>query len=375
MDTRDWVASLSALVILQRIAPAVPTPLIVVVVAIAVTSIFDLDSRGVAVVGDISRQIPLPGIPMSIRFDDIGALFPGALAIALIGYTESNSVAEQFAEEHSYDIKPNQELIALGGANVLSGVFQGFVTGGGASQSAANDRAGARTPLAVLILAALTALTAALLMPVFTNLPQAVLGAIVISAVMGFLNVPALERIRRLRTDSFVLSLVSLAGVLILGVLPGLLLAVLLSVLVLLGYQSRPELSRLGRLPGTRAFVDTERNPEAEVDSRVLILRLDAPLLYMNASWMRDRVRDQIREGDAPTVVVLDLGMSLELDVTGLDKLTQLHADLSQTGVELRLANVHAGVAAILERSGLGDKIGSERIYRTLNDAVKVGAG
>jgi high affinity sulfate transporter 1 len=374
-ETNGWtavlgLAGLAAMLALGRLAPAMPAALIVVGLAIVVVSLFDLADRGVAVVGHIARDVPLPTLPTSIRFDDLGALFAGALAIALIGYTETNSVSEQFAEEHRYDIRPNQELVALGAANISSGLFQGFVTGGGASQSAANDKAGAKTQVAILILAALTFLTASLLLPLFENLPTAILGAIVISAVLGFLNVPALRRIRRLRGDSFALAIVALAGVLVLGILPGLLLAVALSVLLLLGRESRPSTSVLGSLPGTRAFVDVARNPEAEVEQRRLVVRFEAPLLFVNAGWLRDSLRQRIRETTPPpTIVVLDLQMSADLDIKGLDTLAKLAEELTESGIELRLANVHGHVRDMLRRGGLEAKFGQERISATMEVA------
>jgi MFS superfamily sulfate permease-like transporter len=291
----------------------------------------------------------------------------------VIGYTETNTVSEQFADEHKYDINSNQELVALGAANIFSGFFKGFITGGGASQSAANDRAGAKTQVALIIMAVLIALTSALLMPIFENLPLAVLGAIVISAVIGFINVPAMQRILHLRRDSFLAALLAMIGVLVLGVLPGLLLAIVLSILLLLGRESRPKSSIVGNLPGTRAFVDTVRYPEALVDPQILIFRLDSPLMFVNASWMRERLRERVRAAEPqPRVVMLDMQFSHELDIAGLDKLARIEDDLNESGIELWLANVHFKVSEMLQRGGLAAKIGEDRIYRSLDEAVEV---
>jgi len=295
------LAGLVAMLAFKRYMPTFPAGLIVVVVSILIVTLFNLDDHGVAVVGSISREIPLPALPHGVHLDDLIALFPGALAVSLIGYTETNSVAEQFAEEHKYDIKPNQELVALGAANILAGFFKGFITGfitgGGASQSAANDRAGAKSQIALVTMAVLIALTSALLMPIFKNLPIAILGAIVISAVMGFINVPAMRRIANLRRDAFFFAMFALVGVLVLGILPGLLLSVLLSVLLLLGWESRPSDTILGMLPGTNTYVDVAAHPEAIVDPRIMIFRLNSQLLFINASWMRDAVLERVRQG------------------------------------------------------------------------------
>jgi SulP family sulfate permease len=375
-ETSGWTAviglsGLAALLLFKQFMPAIPAALIVVFAAILIVSIFDLGDHGVAVVGSIDREIPLPALPKGVHLDDFIALFPGALAVAVIGYTETNSVSEQFADEHKYDINSNQELVALGVANIFSGIFKGFITGGGASQSAANDRAGAKTQIALLIMAVLIALTSALLMPIFKNLPLAILGAIVISAVMGFINVPALRRLRLLRKDSFVFSIFALIGVLVLGVLPGLLISVALSILFLLGRQSRPSSSILGNLPGTSVYADTVRYPEALLDPRILIFRLESPLIFINASWMRESLRERVRATDpSPEVVIFDMQFSHEMDIQGLDKLARIEDDLRESGIELWLANVHFEVAEMLRRSGISARIGENRIHQSLPDAV-----
>src|SRR5262249_11170206 len=194
-----------------------------------------------------------------IGLSDLLALVPGAIAISIIGSAESLTVARQFAEEHHEEIRPDQELIANGGANALAGLFQGFIVGGGASQSAANDRAGARSQLASLLIAALVVLTSVALLPLFQDLPEAVLGAIVVSARIGFLKVGELDRIRRLRTDSFAIASFTLAGTLLLGILSGLILSTLLALLLLLVRLARETVTTLGRAPNGTTWVAVDR--------------------------------------------------------------------------------------------------------------------
>jgi sulfate permease, SulP family len=254
-DTNGWTAaiglgSLAVLLGLKRVAPAVPAALAVVVAGIALVALFDLSARGVEVIGSVDGGVPLPAIP-SVSWHDLLGLLPGAVAVAIIGYAESATVAESMGTEHGYDVEPDRELRAVGIANILSGLFQGFITGGGASQTAANDRAGAQTQLVSLLVAGLTVVTTIALLPLFRDLPQAALGAVVISAVVGFLNLAAMGRVRRLRRDSFVIALVAMVAVLALGVLQGLILAVVVSVGVFLIRSSRPSSSVLGRVPGT----------------------------------------------------------------------------------------------------------------------------
>ena len=377
-DTNGWTAaiglgSLAVLLGLKRVAPAVPAALAVVVAGIALVALFDLTARGVEVIGSVDGGVPLPAIP-SVGWRDLLGLLPGAVAVAIIGYAESATVAESMGAEHGYDVEPDRELRAVGIANILSGLFQGFITGGGASQTAANDRAGAQTQLVSLLVAGLTVVTTIALLPLFRDLPQAALGAVVISAVVGFLNLAAMRRIRRLRRDSFVIALVAMVAVLALGVLQGLILAVVVSVGVFLIRSSRPSSSVLGRVPGTTPYVALEHAPEARTEPGRLVYRLNAPLLFVNAKRLRDGIRDELGDADPPVrVVLLDLSFTPELDIESVNVLGSLRSELERQGVALWLAGVHAQVLEMLDRSGLADQIGRAHLYRDVEDAVTGG--
>jgi high affinity sulfate transporter 1 len=356
-DTNPWTAaigvgSLAVLLGARRARPSLPAALVVVVAGIAVVALGDLDSHGVEVIGAVKGAVPLPRVP-SVGWDELVGLLGGAVAVAIIGYAESATVAESMAEEHGYHVTPDRELRAIGIANILSGLFQGFITGGGASQSAANDRAGAQTQLVSLLVSALTVVTAIALLPLFRDLPQATLGAVVISAVLGFINLPALARIRRLRRDSFVIALVALAAVLVLGVLKGLIVGVVISAGMLLVRTSRPGAS-------------------VRAEPGLLVYRLDAPLLYVNAKRLRDAVQAQVGDAATPVrAVVLDLSFSSELDIESVNVLASLRHELDRRGVALWLAGVHAGELEMLGRSGLADSIGRSRLSRGVEDAVR----
>jgi sulfate permease, SulP family len=376
LDEVSWLtlalglASLATIILLRRLAPGFPAAIVTVVAGVALVSFFDLADRGVAVLGTVEGGVPRPIIP-DVTVSDLLALLPGALILAIVAYTEGITVAERFADTHRYDIRPDQELIAGGGSNMLSGLFGGLIVGGGASQSAAADRAGGQTQLVSFIVAGLTLVTVVALLPLFSNLPQAVLGAIVISAVLGFLDVAALRRLWALRQGSFALALVALAGVLVLGVVPGLLVAVVISMGVLLVSFSRPTGSRMGRLPGTEAFVAIDHEPTAKMDPGVLVYRLNAPVLTLNAKHLRDLVRSEIGTADpTPRLVVVDMTFTSDLDVGTIDVLAGLHRELAERGIALALGNVRGEVATMLERSGLAAAIGPNRIARRLEDAV-----
>jgi sulfate permease, SulP family len=374
-DANAWTAvigvgSLALLLGLRRVAPAVPAALLVVVVGVGLVALLGLTDEGVEVMGRVEGGVPTPAVP-SVPWSDLVLLLPGAMAIAVLGYAESATVAESLADEHHYNVRPDRELVATGAANVLAGLFQGFITGGGASQSAANDRAGAQTQLVSLLVSGLTVLTAVALLPLFRDLPQAVLGAIVISAVVGFLNLPALRRIARLRRDSFAVALLALLGVLVLGVLAGLLLAVAVSIVLLLSRQSRPSSSVLGQLPGSGAYAAIDHEPAARTEPGLLVFRLNAPLLFVNAKLLRDELRARLRDAEPPVrIVLLDLQFTAELDIESVDVLTAFRRELHEQGVALWLANVRAKVGDMLRRSGLAEEVGEAHLYRTIEDAM-----
>jgi high affinity sulfate transporter 1 len=373
-DTDLWTLGLgliaSALLLGgARWAPAVPWALVVVVGGIVAVAVLGLADRGVAVIGLIDGAFPLPAIP-AIAPDDLFALVPGAIAIAVVGSAESLTVAQRFAEQHRYEIDPDQELRANGGSNVVAGLLQGFIVGGGASQSAAAERAGASSPVVSLMVAALTVLTSVALLPLFQDLPQPVLGAIVISAVVGFLRVAEMRRLAALRRDSFWFAVAALVGTLVLGILSGLIISVLLALVLLLVHLARPDVSVMGRDP-VGGLVSLARAPDATTTPGVLVLRLDAPMLFLNAGTLHARIRQAASGQDPrPTVVVLDLSMSMDLDVGSLDVLERLDEQLRHEGLELRLVGLHRMARAMLERAVA---IGSRplALYATMDDAVR----
>lgn len=342
--------SLIVLLIVQRVAPGIPATLGVVAFSIALVWLLGLSDRDIALIGNIESTLPAPVLP-AISPDALAALIPAAAAIVMVSYSESTTIARRFAGEHHYEIRPNQELIALGVSGIASGIFQGFVTSGGASQSAANDRAGAKTQVSSLVLSALAVLTAIALLPLIARLPLAVLGAIVINAVLGFINVPAMQRIWRVRRQSFALALVALVSVLVLGILAGLLIAIFLSLLHLLMQLSRPYASEIGTLPGTSQFVELHRRPDAVTRPGLLAFRLEGPLLFINATWVRDALKAHIAgAATPPRVILLDLAETTALDFTSFDMLANLRNELASEDGGLWLTNVRDGVREILDR-------------------------
>jgi high affinity sulfate transporter 1 len=360
-------ASVAFLFLVRRLAPALPASLLLLIGAIAVSSALGLSDDGVDVVGQLPRALPDPAVP-NVSSGDLVDLLPGALAVALLGYAEAISVARGSATAGRYTIKPSRELFALGGANALAGLSQGFIQSGGASQTVAAERAGGRSQVACLVAAAGVLLTGAFLTGLFKELPQATLGAIVVVAVTGFFRVGELQRFARLRRSAIVISLTALLGVLALGVLPGLLVAAGLSLILVIQRLSRPSVGLLARDPATGAWARADRHSDWEAPEDVVVARVDGPLFYANAANVKEQLLAvaQARKDRVPALV-LDLAESPDLDVETLDMLSELTDALAAEGIELRLASVRSQARELLARSGLAARV---RMDRTIDAAL-----
>ena len=350
------LGSVVLLVGLRRLAPAVPGTLVVLVLSIAVSALFDLSSHGVDVVGNLPSAFPSPAWP-DISWSDAADLLPVAFGVMIVGSAEALGVARSISSSQGYVVDTNRELVALGGSNLLAGLSPGFVQSGGASQTMAAKGAGGTTQLASLVAAGLTLLTGAFLAPLFEDLPQATLAAIVVVAVAGFFRIDEIARFGRLRRSAVLVSLVALVGVLLFGVLPGLLIAAGLSLAVVIKRLSRPSVGILGRDPETGAWVRIDRHTDVQTKPGVIVCRVDGPLFYANAAQVKERLTTLAAADPDLRVVVLDLSGSPDLDVESLDMLTELEHELSNRGAELRLASPRAPVLRMLGRAGLAGHV------------------
>lgn len=372
-------ATLIVMIVLERRYKRVPAALLALVFGILASTLLDLESVGVEVVGDIPAGLAAPGIP-DVALSDLLVLLPGAFGIALVSFAEAVGPARTFARKHGYPIDPDKELIGLGGANLGAGLFQGFPIGSSLSKSAANDAAGASSQMSALVAAAATVLVALFLTPLFRSLPEATLGAIVVVAISGMMRVRELRRLLHVRRGDFVFALVALLGVLVLDILPGLLCAVILSLSSLVYRESRPALSVLGRASGSEELVDVAREPGSIGIPGLLVVRPNEQLFFANADPVRAGILSLL-DGHEPPVrtVVLDLELSDDVDVPSTDALTELYEELDQRGVTLVLSRVHGPVRERLDRSGLIQRIGEEHIYRrtisAVNALTKAGEG
>ena len=378
-ETNPWTlaigaASLALIVILRRVAPRIPGALVAMILGIIAVSALELDTLyGVAIVGEIATVRPTPGLP-AIGFNDVLFLLTGAAGVVFLAVGESLGAARSFATKHHYEIDGDQELVALGSANLSSGLFGGFIVDASLSQSATAEASGARTQASSLLTAGLVLATALLLAPLFQNLPMTVLAAVVITAVLGLMDPAAIARYWSWRHSDAVLAVIALVGVIGTDVLTGLSIAVLLSVSLLLYRASRPYLAVLGRLPGTPpAYVDVTRHETAEAVSGLLLLRIDAPLYFFNATVARAQILTCVDAASPlPHTVVIDVGSTTDLDVTTAEMLRQLTVDLADRGTILALAQARGALRDRLARTELFDVIGGDHIHLSMSEAVAV---
>ena len=340
--------ALLLLILGEKFLPNRPSALFVVAISIAVMTWFPLASQGVKIVGAIPQGLPSLGWPL-VQWNEVDELLGLALACFLLSYVESISTVRTFAVKHGYPIDADQELLALGAANFAAGFGGGYPLAGGMSQSAVNEKGGARSQLSLVFASVTIAIVLLFLTGLMSNLPQAVLAAIVLMAIKGLVNPHELRHLYRVNKMEFRIAMVATLGVLAFGILKGVLLAAVFSLLLLLKRASNPRIAVLGRLPGTDRFVDITHAPEAELLTDVLALRIETAMLYFNVENVRKEILGRVTTGSATRTVVLDLSASPNIDLAGVRMLGQLHKELQTTGIAFRLAGVHGNVRQFLQ--------------------------
>jgi sulfate permease, SulP family len=363
--------AIAALTLLPRLSRKVPAGLVVLFGAIALSTILGLEGRGVEVVGTLPQGLPLPVIPVIPLADYLGMILP-AIGVLLVAFSESLGVAHEFAEKHGYEVDSDQELNAHAVVNLGSALFGGMLAAGGMSASAVKEGAGARTQVANIVAWGATIVTLLFLTPLFTNLPEAVLAALIIHAVWHILSSRKLMRLREEAPVEVWFGVLAMAGVVFIDVLEGMMIGLLASLAFVVYRSTRPHISRLGRVPGsTGTWSDIARHPEDLAVPGVLIVRMDAPVYYANALTVRDIVRGMVRDADpAPYALVLDLEGQDDLDITSAEVLLGLVKELRAAGVTVAMANVHAPVMERARAMGLVDVIGAGLVFDTVDAAA-----
>jgi len=369
------VSSLVLLYVFKRFTPRLPGALIVVILAILVSSIFDLYAAGVAIVGQVEAGIFPLGVP-DVTLEAIIRLVPGALGIVLVGYAQSYGMAKEATEITGEELEPNQELVAYGISNAVSSFSSGFVTGGSLSRTSLTLGNGGRTQVPALLNAGLVILTLIFLMPFFANLPSATLAAVVIMAISALIVPSYFKRLYRVSRSEFWYSLITLLGVLLFGIMEGVVLGAAISLLVLIRRVTRPGTAILGRMPDKESYRDVELYSEVETVPGLLIYRFDSALIFTNAEFFEKDLHRSINEQNAATGVpvqrvLINAETMNDIDTTGTDHISDLCESLKKDGIDLVFAKVKDPVRKMMRLSGAEEAIGADNFYASVNEGAR----
>jgi anti-anti-sigma factor len=353
--------------------PSVPGELVLVAGGIVAARTLSLDDHGVALVGHVPSGLPSPALPsLDLVRDQAATIAVASFALLLIGFSQTAGDARAFANRHRYRVDIDQESVAQGMANAGAGVLQGMPVSTSLSASSLNESAGARTPVASLITGALVVLTLLVLAPLFSDLPKAVLAAVIIDAVVfGMIDLPEFRRIRRVARFDFWIAMAAVLGVLSFGVLGGVVVGILLSLGWLIAVTTSPPIPLLGRERGTQVFRDLDEHPEDEQFPGIVVLRLDSGLFFATAQALDDRVRELTGQGDGLRAVVLDLEAVPFIDSQGAEQLFEILEYVESQGAVLRLARIKPRVLGVLRRDGFVERIGSDHLHGNVHRAVE----
>lgn len=348
-----------------------PVGLFVVIGGIVASSLLGLNDRGVKLLGDVPQGLPPLGLP-AVQWADLNELLPLAIACFMLGAVETAAIGRMFAAKHGGRFDSNQEFLALAGANLLAGLGRSFPVSGGMSQSLVNEGAGARTPLSGLFAAGIILLVSVFLSSTLRDLPQPVLAAIVLVAVAGLFNVSELKHLWHADRSEFLVASAALLGVLGAGLLRGVMIGALISLVQLLRRGSQPHVATLGRIPGTTRFSDLERNPDNESIPGALIFRVESSLLYFNVEYVRETILARVRtESVPPKLVVCDLSASPHVDLQSAAALHTLADELAASGMTLQVVEARSSVRDRLRAAGLDEKLGGIDRFRTVAQVVE----
>ena len=364
------IACLAVIILLKRFAPVVPGVFVAMAGAMLVTALADLDEHGVAVVGSLPEGLPSLDIP-SVPAADLPKLLLGALGIAFVAFADTSVLSRSYASRLGQNVDQSQELIALGAANAATGLFQGFPLSSSSSRTPVAEAAGAKSQLTGLVGAGCLALVLLFATGLFASLPDAALAAVVISAVIGLIDIPGVRRLYAMRPAELIVFTASFAGVLLAGVLWGIGIAVVLAILEFLRRAWWPHEAVLGRVGGLKGYHDRARYPEARMVPGLLLYRFDAPLFFANANVFRMHLLQQIAAADPPVRwVVIAAEPMTDVDPTAAEVLEDVADDLQEADIELAFAEMKDPVRDRLERYGLVERFGRDRFFPTIGSAV-----
>lgn len=347
-----------------------PVALFVVIAGIAASSALSLDAHGVELLGKVPQGLPTLGLP-EIHWDDLNKLLPLAFACFLLGAVETAAIGRMFIAKHGGRLDANQEFLALAAANLGAGLGGGFPVSGGMSQSIINEGGGARTPLSSALAAGFIMIVVVFFSHLLSALPQPVLAAIVLVAVAGLFQTSALQHLWRASHSEFVVAGAALLGVLTSGLLRGVMIGAIISLVQLLRRASRPHVAFLGRIPGTRRFSDRERHPNNELIPGTLIFRPESSLIYFNIDHVRDTVTERVRaEAKPPRLVIIDLSAAPYVDLQSAHSLADLADEFTASGIRVQVVEARSAVRERLRNEGLDARLGGIDRFTAVADAV-----
>jgi SulP family sulfate permease len=359
------------LIFLPRFVPRLPAALVAVAFGIALSALFNLSRLGISLIGEIPTGLPSFSL---LDLSLVSSLWLPALGIALMSFTESTAAARAFREHGEPIADANRELFALGVANIAGGFFQAYPAGGGTSQTAVNAEAGAKSQIAQMVTVGVTVLVLLFVAPLISLMPEATLGSLVLVAAVGLIHIDEFRDMAQIRRTELILALLAVFGVVVLGTLEGILVAVIISLLTLLAAVDRPPVYAIGRKPGTDVFRPLGDHPDDETLAGLLIARTEGRLFFANVSWVIDKLWSMVHQV-SPQVLVLDCDAIPDIEYTALRSLTEFEEQLHDAGVVLWLVALNPEVLPIVRRSPLGEKLGQklgdERMYLNLDQAVE----
>ncbi len=359
----------------DKLFPGKPVAIIVVALSILIITFTPLGNMGFKTVGIIPSGLPQFRVP-DLNFADIGAILPLAFACFLLAYIETVSAAKTLAQKNGYDVDAGQELLALGVANLATSLGQGYPVSGGLSQSAVNEKAGAKTPVSLVVASLAIAMCLLFLTGMLKNLPTVILAAIVLVAVKGLIDIKEMKRLYRVNRFDLVIVLTALVSVIIFGILYGVLIAALFSLTLIIRNVSSPHVAFLGRIPGTNRYTDIKRHPDNELIPGVLIFRVESTLVYFNVASVYNRVWTRVKQMDSSLkTVIFDLSTSATIDSSGARLIKRLYENLKTRGIELKVAEAHSGVRDILRTENIEHLLGHVSRRDTLHDVIVISIG
>jgi SulP family sulfate permease len=365
------LVTILGIIVLRRYAHRVPAPLVAVIVAIIVSSLFNLEELGVAVVGQIPSGLPSLQIPQ-VGLADFRILLPAALALAVLIFADELLVARVFSRRNRYNLDPNQELTALGAANISCGFFQSFAIGASSSRTVVNDDMGGKSQMVGLIAAGLVVVFLLYLTSLLQNLPKVVLGAIIIVAAASLIDIREFRSLNLIRHSEFYLSVLTLFGVLVIGIVAGIAIAIAFSLAEFILRIYRPHTSVLGTGEGVDGYHMIAPGGYNQVSPGLIVYGFNAPLFFANAPYLLDQVRDLISTADPPVkCLLLDAEAIPDIDTTAADTLKELHQELQENGTLLAIARANKPLRETMRLTGLENLIGVNNFYPSVRNGVE----